>query len=182
MGWREEVALGTQWLREPDAWDEAYVIDAYGRRFVFHLVALRSHDMTWCGYLGYRADLPITDDGYRTVEACAHRGECTGSFGLRGDVEDPTKAPGTLRIPWPGYVYPGFDCNHIGDWSPRTARTNVSPSDYRTLEYVQRCLRAMADAFVAQMDPALVEMLGRADAEAEDEEAADCAVGPGAIL
>lgn len=186
MGVFEEAFLVQRWLDEPDAWEETYVVEAYGQRFVFHLVALRNHSKAWCGYLGYRGDLPITDDGYRAVEACAHKGEVNGTFWPRRDPNNPghhtTEANHTPLIPWPGYVYPGFDCSRLGDWTPDRAGNSVRPTEYRTLEYVQRCVRAMADTFVEQLDPTLAAMVELARHRAELEEDADCLVGPEPVL
>lgn len=170
--------LASRWLAEPDAWDATYVVEKYGRRYVFHLVVLRNSLKAWCGYLGYRANLPVSDEGWRVVESAAHRGECTGAFRATADG----RAPETLRIPWPGYLYMGFDCSRIGDWTPRNAPLHLSAAMYRPLDYAQGRLHEMADIFVEQFDPLVAAMLARAQAAADAEEAADCAVGPEPLL
>lgn len=176
MGVFEEAFLTTAWEREPDAWDATVVTNQGGQQIVFHLVALRNSNLVWCGYLGYPGWLPFTDEQFRPVEACAHAGECTGSL---------STWKGAPRAPWPGYLYPGFDCGHIGDWAPGLDTLEAScraPANYRTLDYVQDCLYEMARVFAEQVDPELVEAHRRIEATMDAEEALDWPSGPRPLL
>jgi len=165
----DETVLATRWLREPDFWEETKVIEHDDLRIVFHLVAVRSTLKTWCGYLGYPKLLTLTAEQENVVDACAHAGEITGHL-----------SPANGYVPrWPGYAYPGFDCAHVGDWTPDDrVSLDRNPVNYRTLDYVRACLYAMAEALAQRVDPAQATMLRRAGAEADVEEDRKIPYGP----
>lgn len=128
-----------EWSHEPDRWE--------GEHEGFPLLAVRQPNHgAWCGYVAVPPGHPWHG---QDMDAEVHGGITYGDT-CRGDV---------CHIPKPGepedVFWVGFDCVHGGDLAPAHTVNMSFPGDgaYRTLDYVQRECRSLAEQAKAAASP-----------------------------
>lgn len=124
------------WDDEPDRWE--------GEHEGFPLLAVRNRMGAWCGYAAVPPGHPWHGRNvFRDIDADVHGGLTYGNT-CQGSI---------CHVPKPGepddVFWVGFDCNHSGDVAP--GMEAVLPgyhehfASYRTLDYVQRECRKLAE-------------------------------------
>lgn len=133
------------WDGEPDRWE--------GEHEGFPILAVRNRMGAWCGYAAMPPGHPWHGkDVFREIDADVHGGLTYGAA-CQGNVCHVPK-PGEPDNVW----WLGFDCNHSGDIAPQMEELmghgyHEHYASYRTLDYVQRECRKLAEQAMAAATP-----------------------------
>lgn len=132
------------WVDEPD--EVLWVDDASGLPCIMQ----RNSGFAWCGYVGvprYAAHVVGED-----MEC---HGGLSGNIGIRNSKDVPLRwAVALPDVNWDTTTWPGFDCGHLQDITPKysSERPQRKDSVYRDAEYVMNECRRLAAQVRAALD------------------------------
>ena len=114
-------------------------------------LAVRGPGGHWCGYVGVAPGHPYHGKDYDACDVDVHGGltfadACSPKEGEADGICHKPDAGEPDHVWWLG-----FDCAHLGDYSPKYAeyRRSYGGETYRTLGYVERQCRALAKQLAA---------------------------------